>query len=77
MEKIFTENTLDLVPLSRFNEYYDYPTVGALRQLLFYNTDGFEDKVIRRVGKRIYIKISALMSWIEETNNTNNHERGY
>ena len=77
MEKFFTEKTLDLVPLSRFNEYYDYPTVGALRQLLFYNTDGFEDKVIRRVGKRIYIKISALMSWIEETNTTNNHERGY
>ena len=75
MEKFFTEKTLDLVPLSRFNEYYDYPTVGALRQLLFYNTDGFEDKVIRRVGKRIYIKISALMSWIEETNTTNNHER--
>ena len=63
------KNTLDLVPLSRFNEYYDYPTVGALRQLLFYNTDGFEDKVIRRVGKRIYIKISDFKAWIEETNN--------
>lgn len=63
------KNTLDLVPLSRFNEYYDYPTIGALRQLLFYNTNGFEDKVIRRVGKRIYIKISEFKSWIEETNN--------
>ena len=63
------KQNLDLVPLSRFNEYYEYPTVGALRQLLFYNTDGFEDKVIRRIGKRIYIKISAFKAWIEETNN--------
>lgn len=68
MIKNQTENNLDLVPLSRFNEHYDYPSVGALRQLLFYNTNGFADKVIRRIGnKRIYIKISALKSWIEET----------
>ena len=63
-----TENNLDLVPLSCFNEYFQYPSVGALRQLLFYNTNGFKDKVVRRIGKRIYVKISALKSWVEETN---------
>ena len=69
MNKNQTEVNLDLVPLSRFNDFYPYPTVGVLRQLLFYNTNGFADKVIRRIGnKRIYIKISALKSWIDETN---------
>ncbi len=63
-----TVKLIDLVPLSRFQDYYDFPSVGALRNLQFYNTFGFADKVIRRVGKRIYVKISALEEWIEETN---------
>ena len=69
-EKIL-EQTLDLVPLSKFNDYFKYPSVGSLRQLNFYNTYGFADKVIRKVGKRMYVKISALKSWIEETNGCN------
>lgn len=60
--------TLDVIPLSKFGDYYDYPSVNSLRQLQFYNTYGFADKVIRRIGKRIYVKISALQEWIEETN---------
>ena len=63
-----TVKLIDLVPLSRFQDYYDFPSVGALRNLQFYNTFGFADKVIRRVGKRIYVKIQALEEWIEETN---------
>lgn len=63
-----TGKLMDLVPLSRFQDYYDYPSVGALRQLHFFNTYGFADKVIRRIGRRLYVKISALLEWIEETN---------
>ena len=59
---------LDLIPMSKFNDYYDYPSVGSLRQLNFYNTYGFTDKVIRKIGKRIYVKISALRDWVEESN---------
>jgi len=64
-----TSRLMDLVPLSKFQNYYDFPSVGSLRQLQFYNTHGFADKVIRKIGKRIYIKISALQDWIEETGN--------
>jgi hypothetical protein len=59
---------LDLVPLSKFNDYYDYPSVGSLRQLDFYNKNGFANKVIRLLGKRKYVKISALRDWVEEVN---------
>ena len=62
------DRLLDLVPLSKFNDYFDYPSVGCLRQLNFYNKHGFADKVIRWVGKRMYVKISALREWVEETN---------
>lgn len=64
-----TSKLMALVPLSRFNDYYDFPSVGALRQLNFFNTHGFSDRVVRRIAKRLYIKISALQEWIEETGN--------
>lgn len=62
------EKTLDFIPLSKFAEYSKYPTVGSLRQLIFYNTNGFKDKVVKLIGKRQYIKISAFQQWVEETN---------
>lgn len=62
-----TNTNLDLVPLSKFNEMVQpYPTVAALRMLQHKNTNDFRDKVIRKVGKRVYIKVSALEQWIDE-----------
>lgn len=58
----------ELIPVSEFNNFYAYPTVGSLRQLIFYNTNNFVDKVIRRIGKRLYIKAPAFFEWVEETN---------
>lgn len=58
----------ELIPLTKWNDYYDYPTVGSLRQLVYFeDTNGFS-KVIRRIGCRIYIKVSAFFDWVEETN---------
>ena len=57
--------TPDLIPLSKWNDYFDFPTTGALRQLVFYNTNNFANKVIRKIGKRIYIKVSAFFEWVE------------
>lgn len=59
--------TLDLVPLSRWNDYYPYPTIGALRQLVFHNEDDFRKRVTRTIGKRMYIKVSAFKEWVEST----------
>lgn len=65
---MFKKNVPGLVPVSRWNDCYDYPSVGSLRQLIFYNTNGFKDKVVKLVGKRQYIEISAFQQWVEETN---------
>lgn len=65
-EKTIT-NKPELIPVSKFNNYYKYPTVGALRQLMFYNTDGFNDCVTRRIGKRIYINVPEFFKWVEKT----------
>ncbi len=57
-----------LIPVTKWAEYYDYPTVGALRALIFNaKKNGFE-KVIRRINSRVLIKESAYFDWVEEIN---------
>lgn len=58
----------DFIPVSKWNKYYEYPTVGAIRQLIFYNTDNFTNKVVRKIGNRLYIKVSEFTKWVEKTN---------
>ncbi len=58
----------ELIPVSEFNNFYPYPTVGALRQLIFYNPDNFVGKVIRRIGKCLYVKAPTFFEWVEEVN---------
>lgn len=65
---IFKANSPGLVPVSKFNEFIKYPSVAAIRQYIFYNTNGFKNKVIRYMGKRQYIKLSEFQKWIEENN---------
>lgn len=61
----------DLVPLSKFNEHYKYPTSNALRQMLFYGKNGIK-KIQVKIGKRIYISLSEFEKWIKEQNENNN-----
>lgn len=63
-----TNSKLEFVPVSKWNEYFTYPSVGAIRQYIFYNTNGFNDYVLRHIGKRLYIKVSSFFEWIEQTN---------
>lgn len=67
MSKQTLNMQLDLIPLSKWNDYFDFPTTGALRQLVFYNTNNFAHKVIRKIGKRLYIKISEFDAWVESS----------
>lgn len=57
----------DLIPLSKFNEFYTFPTVGALRQMMFRKKNGIE-KIRRTIGTRVYISISAFDEWVKEQN---------
>lgn len=57
-----------LIPVTKWGHYFDYPTTGALRALIFNaHKNGF-DKVIRRINGRVLIKESAFFQWVEEIN---------
>ncbi len=40
----------EIVPVSKFNDYIPHPSCSSIRQLIFFNTDNFNEKVLRRIG---------------------------
>ncbi|MCB2213008.1 hypothetical protein KQI52_12920 [bacterium] len=57
-----------LIPLTSWNDTYEWPTVGALRQYVFYAHENGFDKVIRRVGRRVLIDEAEFFRWVDERN---------
>ncbi|OLA95068.1 MAG: hypothetical protein BHW64_00540 [Candidatus Melainabacteria bacterium LEY3_CP_29_8] len=39
-------SNLEFVPVSKWNEYFTYPSVRAIRQYIFYNTNGKRAKTL-------------------------------
>lgn len=57
------------IPIPKWPEHYDWPSISGLRHLIFYEqTNGFH-KVVRRVGRRVLIDEQAFFAWVEELNN--------
>ena len=59
---------LDVLPVSLCDKYFVYPSSNTVRQWMFRNEKNFNEVVVRIVGKRKCIKISAMNQWIEDTN---------
>lgn len=57
-----------LIPLTKWNLYHDYPTVSSLRHLVFFEEQNGFSKVLRRIGKKIYINEKAFFEWVDEQN---------
>ncbi len=62
-------NQPQIIPLSKFNDYYDYPKVSTLRQLFFRDINNFKKDVIVFIGKRQYVNVEAFFEWTKKTNN--------
>ena len=59
-------NKTRLIPLSKWNDFHPYPTVASLRHLVFFEeTNGFS-KVLRRIGRRLYIDEESFFAWVNE-----------
>ena len=58
------QRTSRIIPLSKWNNYHDYPTVGSLRWMVFHNANGI-GCCLKRLGKRILIDEAAFFAWID------------
>ncbi len=70
-----TTNERRLIPLSKWNEYHDYPSVSGLRHLVFFAKDNGFDIVLKRIGKRIYIDEQAFFSWVDKSKELNDSNK--
>ena len=52
------------IPLYKLDKYFAF-SVGTLRQFYFYKKYGVE-KFIKRIGGRLYVKISDFQAWLDE-----------
>lgn len=59
-----------LIPLSKWNDFFQFPTVSALRQYVFYGEQNGFNTVIRRIGKRIYINVADFNNWVDSNTGT-------
>lgn len=58
-----------LIPVTKWNEYHNWPPLGGLRGLIFHkDTNGF-DKVVKKIGRRSLIDEKAFFEWVEERQN--------
>ncbi len=46
---------------------YSFLTENTLKNLLFKNTDGFRDKVARKLGRKVILDEEALLSYLNES----------
>jgi len=67
MTEMQENENVKLIPVSKWNDFYPYPTVKALRQLIFFKDENGFKKVLRKIGGRIYIVESEFFKWVEET----------
>ena len=61
----------NLIAVSKWNEYHDFPTVGALRNLIFYADKNGINQCLRKIGGRLYIEESEFFNWVDEENELN------
>jgi hypothetical protein len=63
-----SENLTRLIPLTKWPEHHEWPSVSALRYIVFLEYQNGFHKAIRRVGRRVLIDEQAFFAWVEEQN---------
>ena len=54
-----------LIPVTDWSKHHDWPPVGGLRHLVFFEkTNGFAN-VVKRIGRRVLIDEAAFFTWVE------------
>ena len=60
-----TIQNMGLVLLKDWNEYFRYPTVGSMRQMIFHNKHNIR-KAICKFGGRVYVKVPEFFNLFEQ-----------
>lgn len=59
----------ELIPLSKWNEMYNWPTVTAFRNIIFHKDTNGANHFIVKIGRRIYIDSKRFFEWARNRKN--------
>lgn len=54
-----------MIPLSKWNQYHDWPSIAGLRAYAFMRDANGFNQVIRKVGRRLLICEKSFFEWVE------------
>ncbi|QBR85392.1 hypothetical protein E3983_10245 [Legionella israelensis] len=60
----FSRKETRYIPVPRWDKYHDWPTISALRNLIFNKKTNGLEKVVIKVGKRVLIDEAAFFDWV-------------
>ena len=55
-----------LIPVSKWNEFHEWPPVGGMRHLIFFRNDNGFAKVLKRPNRTWLIDEKAFFKWVSE-----------
>ena len=63
-----------LIPVTKWNDYHNWPPIGGLRHLIFHAKENGFRAVVKRVGRRVLIDEAAFFEWVYRQNPTGTTE---
>lgn len=55
-----------LIPVSKWNEFHEWPPVGGMRHLIFFRNENGFAKVLKRPNRTWLIDEKAFFNWVSE-----------
>ncbi len=63
-----SSNQSRLIPLAKWNDYHDYPTIPSLRFIALHRHKNGANGFFRKVGKQLYICEKSFFEWVNSKN---------
>jgi hypothetical protein len=64
--------TTRFIPVTRWNQYHEWPTQAGLRYYIFHASSNNFNSVIKRIGRRVLLDEKAFFEWIEQNGGQKN-----
>ena len=61
-----TKHPYSIIPVTEWPKRYGFPTLRALRHIIFHADENGFSRVIRRIGRRVYLVENEFFQWLEE-----------
>lgn len=54
-----------LITVAAWPQYHSWPSVSALRNIIFFSKENGFEKCLRRIGRRVLIDESEFFTWVD------------